>query len=146
MTKITQPLSPIKRFTLGAVALLFGIATIKSGGDVLFWSESARIGAGHYIPFVLWANFIAGFFYVLCAVLIFLNLRSAFYTAVFIAGASVALFAALGIHIAVGGLFEMRTVAAMLLRAGLWISIAYLLRKLRELAARVHAQSARSRP
>ena len=43
------------------VAVLFGIATVASGG-VLFGDGAEA--AGNYVPFVVWFNFLAGFAYV----------------------------------------------------------------------------------
>jgi hypothetical protein len=42
-----------------AIAVLFGAATVASGGNVLF-GDGAQ-GAGHYVPFIVWFNFLAGF-------------------------------------------------------------------------------------
>ena len=50
---------------IGAIAILFGLLTIKVGGTVLFGDDAARAAAGKYIPFVLAFNFAAGFFYVI---------------------------------------------------------------------------------
>ena len=50
------------------VAVVFGIATVFSGGRVLFGPEAARVAAGAVVPFVLWFNFVAGFAYVLAGV------------------------------------------------------------------------------
>ena len=52
------------------LTIVFGLATIKEGGLALFTQEG-RIGAGNYVPFVLWFNFIAGFFYILAGIAIF---------------------------------------------------------------------------
>jgi hypothetical protein len=41
------------------VAVLFGAATVTSGGNVLFGSGAAA--AGSYVPFVVGFNFLAGF-------------------------------------------------------------------------------------
>lgn len=50
---------------LAMITILFGIMTIKSGSAVLFIDGEARIAAGNYVGFVLWFNFIAGFFYII---------------------------------------------------------------------------------
>lgn len=119
---------PVLRYILAAVALVFGVATIKAGGDVLFFSEQARSAAGNYVPFVLWANFIGGFLYVAAGLLIFLNSTQALRLSAFIAAMTVAVLVALGIHIAVGGAYEMRTLAAMVFRSAIWVAIALILR------------------
>jgi hypothetical protein len=91
---------------LGAVAVLFGVATIISGGRVLFGGDGPRLAAGAYVPFVLWFNFLSGFLYGLVGVGLIL------------------VFAAFGLHIANGGAFESRTVAAMTFRSVVWLIIA----------------------
>jgi hypothetical protein len=51
-----------------ALAVGFGLLTIKEGGTVLFGPADARRAAGNYVPFVLWFNFLAGFAYVVAGV------------------------------------------------------------------------------
>ena len=59
------------------IAIGFGLMTIWEGGAVLFVDGAARQAAGHYVPFVLWFNFLAGFAYVLAGVGLFLRKRPA---------------------------------------------------------------------
>ena len=49
-------------FALGLLAIGFGVMTLKSGGFALFGGVEGKEFAGQYVPFVLWFNFIAGFF------------------------------------------------------------------------------------
>ena len=120
---------PVLRYILAAVALVFGAATIKAGGDVLFFSEQARTAAGKYVPFVLWANFIGGFLYVAAGLLLLLNSTLALRLAVAIAALTVAVLSALGIHIAMGGAYETRTLVAMGFRSVIWLIISLVLHK-----------------
>ncbi|OIR03102.1 hypothetical protein GALL_148800 [mine drainage metagenome] len=101
---------------LGLIALDFGLLTIGSGGHVLFGGKTARRAAGHYVPFVLWFNFAAGFAYISAALAILRSHPWAARLALGIAVSSAIVFAALGIHIAMGGAFELRTIAAMTFR------------------------------
>ncbi len=55
------------------IAVIFGVMTIKSGGSVLFINGEARQAAGNYVDFVLWFNFLAGFFYVATGIGIWLE-------------------------------------------------------------------------
>lgn len=96
------------------VAVLFGAATVASGGNVLFGGGAAA--AGNYVPFVLWFNFIAGFFYVAAGIGLWRRRRWAVWLAAALAALTALAFAAFGWHVAAGGAFEMRTVAAMTLR------------------------------
>jgi hypothetical protein len=107
------------------VAIVFGLATIRAGGRVVFGVPDAVVAAGNYVPFVLWFTFVAGFFYVLAGVGFWLRRRWAFALAVAIAAATVAVFAAFGIHVATGGAWEARTMAAMTLRSVVWIVLAF---------------------
>jgi len=106
------------------VALAFGALTVFSGGRVLFGLEAARAAAGNYVPFVLWFNFLAGFAYIAAGVGLWLWQRWAAWLALGIATATALVFAAFGVHIALGGAFEPRTVAAMTLRTAFWVAIA----------------------
>jgi hypothetical protein len=106
------------------LAAVFGIATIVSGGRVLFGTDAARAAAGHYVPFVLWFNFLAGFAYLGAAVGIATDSRWARPLSLGIAVATALVFGALGAHVLAGGAFEPRTVAAMTLRLGVWTAIA----------------------
>jgi len=116
-----------RRGWLVPVALLagaFGIATLASGGRVLFGPDAARAAAGHYVPFVVWFNFLAGFAYLAAAAGIATSRRWAGALSACIAAATLLVFLAFGAHVLAGGAFEARTVAAMTLRSGIWTAIA----------------------
>ena len=106
-----------------AVAVAFGLLTIREGGTVLFGSEAARRAAGQYVPFVLWFNFLAGFVYVIAGVGLWMRRRWAVWLVLSVAAGTAVVFAAFGIHILLGGAFEARTVAAMILRTAVWALI-----------------------
>lgn len=108
---------------MAAFALFFGIATIKEGGAVLFFDGDARLAAGHYVPFVLWFNFSAGFFYILSGVGLWFSKSWSIKLAFVIAILTGLIFLALGIHIWFGGSYESRTVVAMVIRTGVWVVI-----------------------
>lgn len=108
------------------VAALFGLATIASGGNALFGGAAARAAAGAYVPFVLWFNFLAGFAYVAAAAGLWPGRRWAALLALAIAGATLLVFAAFGVHVLNGGAYEVRTVGAMTLRTVLWMTIGWL--------------------
>ena len=110
---------------VAVVALVFGLATIASGGQVLFGGEDARRAAGNYLPFVVWFNFLAGFAYVAAAAGLAAQKAWAARLALFIAVATAAAFIVFGLFVLSGTPFEMRTVAAMTLRTALWSGIAW---------------------
>jgi hypothetical protein len=107
-----------------AVAAAFGVVTIVVGGHTLFGGPDARAAAGDIVMFVLWFNFLAGFAYVAAGAGLFWWRRWAAQLSAAIAAATVAVFAAFGLHVLAGGAFEARTVGAMTLRSLVWIAIA----------------------
>ncbi|MDP1995712.1 MAG: hypothetical protein Q8J90_00790 [Gallionella sp.] len=110
--------------TISLVAIGFGLMTIKEGGMTLSGNEAAVSAAGNYVPFVLWFNFMAGFAYVIAGAGLWMRQRWAVWLAVAIAAATALVFAAFGVHVMGGGLYEKRTVIALSLRTLIWITIA----------------------
>lgn len=113
---------PMWLTVVAIVALLFGIATVKEGGTVLF-TETGKQSAGNYVPFVLWFNFIAGFAYIMAGIAMFKLKSCSRRLSAVIAISTIIVFILLGIHIFNDGLYELRTVMAMTIRSTLWISI-----------------------
>jgi peptidoglycan/LPS O-acetylase OafA/YrhL len=114
---------PATLWVVCAVALVFGLLTLKSGGLVLFTEGEFHQQAGSYVPFVVWFNFIAGFAYLVAGAGLWQRRRWGGWTAIGIAAATLLVFALLGLHIAEGGSYENRTLAAMTLRSAVWIII-----------------------
>ena len=112
---------PIAPRVWGAVALLFGLLTLKEGTAVLC-SEAARQEAGHFVPFVLWFNVLAAFAYVAAGPGLWASRPWATRLAMALAATNLLVFAALGVHVALGRPYELRTVAAMTLRSTFWIA------------------------
>jgi hypothetical protein len=106
------------------VAIAFGALTVFSGGRVLFGDGAAA--AGQFVPFIVWFNFTAGFAYMAAGVGLWLRRHWALPLAATLALSTAVAFAALGIHIAGGGAYEARTIAAMTLRTLTWCVIAVL--------------------
>jgi hypothetical protein len=123
MNKITSQ-RPRWATIVALVAIIFGIVTIVVGGKTLFGGADERAAAGNIVPFVLWFNFVAGFAYVIAGVGLFWWKRWAAQLSAAIAIATMAVFIAFGIHIFLGGMFEGRTVGAMIIRSAVWIAIA----------------------
>ena len=109
---------------LAAVAIVFGVLTIFSGGRALFGGTEARAAVGKAVDFVLWFNFLAGFAYVAAGIGLWLRRPWAAGMALALALLTALFFAALGGHIAAGAAYEMRTVLAMALRTAFWAAIA----------------------
>ncbi len=115
---------PVWVWVSAIIAVVFGVMTIKSGGSVLFIDGEARQAAGNYVDFVLWFNFLAGFFYIATGLGIWLEKTWAPMAAITIATLTLLVFAAFGIHILNGGEYEQRTVIAMSIRTLVWAAIA----------------------
>ena len=115
---------PIAFWVISIIAILFGMLTIKSGGMVLFTEGEAHQAAGDYVPFVLWFNFLSGFVYIAAGLGFWFGKNWAMGLAVAIALATLLVFVAFGIHVLMGGSYEVRTVMAMSLRSMVWITIA----------------------
>lgn len=117
----STPLGPILFKVLAVVAILFGLLTLFSGGSVLFGGEAERIAAGNYVGFVVLFNFLAGFAYIVAGGGLWAKRRWAVWLSAGIALATLLVFAAFGIHVWTGGMFETKTVGAMVLRSGMWV-------------------------
>lgn len=125
-------------YVLAAFLVLFGLLTIKKGGSVLFYDSTAKAEAGNYVPFVLWFNFFAGFFYIAASIGIFISAKWTRRLSVVIAGSSALILASLLVHIFTGGLYETRTLIAMTLRVTIWTFTSFLLTKNKHLLQRSH--------
>ncbi|SNT18664.1 hypothetical protein [Antarctobacter heliothermus] len=111
----------------GAIAIGFGVLTLMSGGSTLL----GGLDMGQVVLFVLWFNTLAGLVYVVAGVGLWQGRRWAFALSLAIFAATLLVFAALGLHIAQGGPFEMRTVYAMTLRSAVWGGITLVARQAR---------------
>ena len=127
-----QPRLRLGRWALGAIAVLFGVATLVEGGHVLFGGPAARQEAGNVVAFVLLFNFGAGFTYVAGGLATLLGRRWSIWVARGLAISTLLVFAAFGVHVLSGGSHETRTLIAMTLRSGFWVAQALLLPRLFE--------------
>ncbi len=120
----THPQRNTWNWLISLLAIGFGLLTLREGGAVLFVDGAARQAAGHYVPFVLWFNFLAGFAYIVAGVGLWMRRRWAMWLAIAIAAATALVFLAFGAHVVMGGAWERRTVVAMTLRTLVWAAIA----------------------
>lgn len=105
--------------------------TLFSAGGVLFGPESARALAGAYVPFIVWFNFAASIFYIIAAGGIWLRQGWAAGLSLAIAVATTLAALAFAIFVSSGAAFEMRTVGAIIFRAGIWAGIFFVVRRLK---------------
>ena len=111
---------------IASIALVFGLLTVKSGGEVLFVDGAGRDAAGNFVSYVVLFNFIMGFLYILAGIGLWLKKPWSVWLSFMVAGATLIVFAVFGLHIYQGGLFEQRTVGAMVLRLVIWAVISLL--------------------
>jgi hypothetical protein len=107
---------------------IFGLLTLKSGGEVLFVDGAGREAAGNYVSFVVWFNFLAGFAYLAGSTGLVLWRPWVEQLALAIAIVTILFFLAFGVQILMGGAYEIRTVGAMSLRSLVWIGVAFSVR------------------
>ncbi len=93
---------------------------------MLFGSPEARAAAGAVVPFVLWFNFLTGFVYVVAGIGLIRWEQWSAQLSLLLASAIVITSAVFAAHVFMGGQYEIRTAGALLLRASLWASIAFL--------------------
>ena len=111
---------------LPVIAVVFGLLTLKEGGTVIFDIGSARQAAGNFVPFVVWFNFLSGFFYIAAGIGLWIQKRWAVFLSIALLIGVVITYVFFGIHILNGGPYEMRTVYAMALRTFVWSVISLL--------------------
>ncbi len=129
MSEISKPNErPMMITVLALIAVAFGGLTIFSGGRNLF-DEAVIATAGNTIGFVLWFNFLAGFAYILAGYFLWKWKLCGVRLSAVIAGATLLVFLAMGIYvIQFDGLYNGKTVGAMVLRSSVWLLIAVLAR------------------
>lgn len=113
------------RIIVAIVCIVLGLATLKEGGAVLFDLGDARQEAGHYVLFVVLVNWLLGFFYVVAGVGLLWRRRWSLALAWAIAAVTAITFVAFGVHVALGGAFELRTVLALAFRTLFWAVVAW---------------------
>lgn len=102
---------------ISAVVLIgFGLLTLFMSTSVIFDLFEIREKEGNYVPFVVWANLICSFLYLFSAKGF---LKSRLWTKSVLVVASIILiltFIVLKSHISSGGIYEEKTVKAMIFR------------------------------
>ena len=118
---------PLSQSIIAGVAVVFGLATVISGGRALF--GGADMGA--VVPVVLWFNFMTGFAYLLAGIGLWRSTAWAPALSIGIATATAMVLAFFLWHVWRDGAYESRTMAAMVLRLGIWVAISTVAVKIR---------------
>ena len=99
--------------------LLFALLTLFLSSSVIFNLFGIRAKEGNYVPLVVWANFISSILYLAAAYGLFKMKKWSVWLLVISVVILVAAFIGLKLHISEGGLYEVKTVNAMIFRIGL---------------------------
>lgn len=111
-------------YIIAAIVVVFGLLTLFLSGSVIFDLFGIREKEGNYVPLVVWSNFISSILYLVAAYGLFKMKKWSVWLLVVSVFILVAAFIGLKIHINDGGLYEAKTVNAMLFRIGLTVFIA----------------------
>lgn len=103
------------------ILLLFALLTLFLSGSVIFDLFGIRAKEGNYVLLVVWANFISSILYLAAAYGLLKMKKWPVWLLALSAVVLVAAFIGLKIHISDGGLYETKTVNAMIFRIGLTI-------------------------
>lgn len=96
----------------------FGGLTIFMAGSVIFDLFGIRAKEGNFVPFIVWTNFIAGWAYLAAAYGFVKEKKWTFGLLISFLVVLIAAFVGLKMHIEAGGIYEERTVKAMMFRMG----------------------------
>jgi len=111
-------------YILAVILAGFGLLTFYLSTSVVFDLFGIRAKEGNYVLFVVWSNFISSIIYLLAAYGFIKNKK---WTATLLGISTLILIAAfigLKIHISSGGIYETKTVGAMIFRISVTLALA----------------------
>lgn len=103
-------------YTFAGLSGIFGLITLFLTSSVIFDLFGIRAKEGNYVLLVVWANFIVSLFYMISS---YGFVKYKKWTPLLLSGSTIVLvlaFLGLLVHINMGGIFETKTVGAMILR------------------------------
>ena len=112
------------RYILAVALGLFALLTLFLSSSVIFDLFNIREKEGNYVLFVVWANFISSMIYLIA---VYGLVKAKKGTALVLLVSAIILsvaFISLKIHISNGGIYEAKTVKAMIFRIGLTLVFA----------------------
>jgi len=122
--KLTDSMSNKILQISGIFMFLFGLLSLFMSTSILLDLFGIREKEGHYVPFIVYANFICSFFYLFSGYGFFTKKK--WTTVILFIAVALLITAYIGLifHIQAGKAFEIQTVKAMLLRVSLTIVFA----------------------
>jgi hypothetical protein len=109
---------------LALILTAFALLTLFLSSSVIFDLFGIRAREGNYVPFVVWANFLCSLAYLAAAYGLFRHARYPYRLLLAAVGLLAAAFIGLMLHINAGGLYETKTVFALLFRTTLTLAFA----------------------
>jgi len=113
-------------FIMVAVLISFGLLTLFLSSSIIFDLFGVRGKEGNYVLLVVWANFISSIIYLLAAYGFIKNKR---WTAKLLGISTIVLivaFIGLFVHVNSGGIYETKTIGAMIFRITITLGFALL--------------------
>ena len=104
------------RYLIAIVLAAFGLLTLFLSSSVIFDLFGIRAKEGNYVLFVVWANFLSSIIYLFAA---YGFIKTQKWTTQFLGISAILLivaFIGLFIHIYLGGIYETKTIGAMIFR------------------------------
>lgn len=114
----------IFKYVIAIVLIVFALVTIFMSSSVLFDWFGIRAKEGNFVPFIVKTNLTAGFLYLIVAYGYIQHKRWAFWAMLTVALLLVYAFALFYLHMHSGGLYENRTIGAMIFRIVLTLILA----------------------
>lgn len=112
------------RKTLAFIILLFAIVTLFMSSSVILDLFNIREMEGNYVLFVVWANFVSSLLYLLAAYWLLKRKRQSSFLLLITAIILIAAYIGLKSHINAGGIYEEKTVVALIVRFTLSMAFA----------------------
>lgn len=117
------------RYILGSIITIFALITLFMSSSVLFDWFGIREKEGNYVLFIVWANFLAGFLYLISAYGFFKAKRWTLWVMSLALLLLIIAFIELIVYIRNGNIYETKTVGAMIFRTAItfiFTAMAYL--------------------
>ena len=121
---IAMKTKPIIRTTTLTGLILFTILTLFLSTSILLDVFGIREQQGHYVPLVIWSNFLCGCLYILSIIGLISHKRWSIIPMILALFILVGAFLGLYIHVMDGGLYEDKTIMALFFRITLTLFFA----------------------